>query len=344
MSNRIKLTKGRVALSLFALLVGCYFLGPAPDPPELVPALPEAPQGAEALEAYVRDKEAAAKGLKPDNEARIVWADDSARAVTEWAVVYVHGFSSSQGEGDPVHRQFAERYGCNLYLSRLQAHGTDGPDNLLGFSGEGYVNSVKEAAAIGRRLGEKVLLMTCSTGGTAGLWLAAENPEAVDALLLYSPNIAIADPSAFLLDKPWGQQIAEAILGGRYVDKLDNPENTPEILQYWQRKYRIEAAVELQALVSETMHEGTFSKVEQPVFLAYYYKNEEEQDPVVSVSAMLEMYDQLGTPEGRKRKQAFPEAGDHVIGSRHRTESYAEVLEATCRFAEETLGMQPVAR
>ena len=50
--------------------------------------------------------------------------------------------------------------------------------------------------------------------------------------------------------------------------------------------------------------------------MGYYYKNHEEQDKVVSVEAMLKMFDQLGTSNGKKQKMAFPDAGDHVITSR----------------------------
>ena len=41
--------------------------------------------------------------VKPENEARIIWQNDSLKNKTEYAVVYLHGFSASQEEGDPVH-------------------------------------------------------------------------------------------------------------------------------------------------------------------------------------------------------------------------------------------------
>ena len=44
--------------------------------------------------------------LKPDNEARIVWADSS-RQKTAYAIVYLHGFSASLGEGDPTDTDIA---------------------------------------------------------------------------------------------------------------------------------------------------------------------------------------------------------------------------------------------
>ena len=42
------------------------------------------------------------KGIKPDNQARIIWADSSKKEKTKIAFLYLHGFSASQAEGDPV--------------------------------------------------------------------------------------------------------------------------------------------------------------------------------------------------------------------------------------------------
>ena len=36
------------------------------------------------------------------------------------SVVYLHGFSASQEEGDPVHYDFAQKFGCNLFLAALK--------------------------------------------------------------------------------------------------------------------------------------------------------------------------------------------------------------------------------
>ena len=100
-----------------------YVLGPKPEPPVYDPRLPELPSDPGALEARIAGTEALRK-VKPDNQARIVWFDTLHRK-TPYAVVYLHGFSASQEEGDPVHEQFARTFGCNLYLARLAEHGID---------------------------------------------------------------------------------------------------------------------------------------------------------------------------------------------------------------------------
>jgi hypothetical protein len=97
--------------------------------------------------------------------------------------------------------------------------------------------------------------------------------------------------------------------------------------------------VALEELLETTMKESTFKKVTQPTELLYYYKNEIQQDSVVKVSAMLTMFDQLGTPPELKRKQAMPNTGNHVIGSYIRSHDVEGVQEQIEKFMREVLKM-----
>ena len=315
------------------VLIVVYFLGPRPDRPKYDTALPKIPSESMALEGYIKGQESKHK-IKPDNEARIIWANDSLKQKTEYAVVYLHGFSASQEEGDPVHYEFAQKFGCNLFLSRLDAHGIDTTNPLANFTAEGLWNSAKEALAIGKQLGNKVIIMSTSTGGTLALKMAAEYPD-IAGLIMLSPNIAINDPSAWLLNNHWGLQIAHLVVGKhRTVD-----DTTAIYAQYWNNHYSTRSLVQLEELIETTMKESTFKKVKQPVLLLYYYKDDDHQDPVVKVSAMKRMFAQLGTPDNLKREIAVPDAGDHVIGSYIKSKDL-ETVENECeKFAMETLKM-----
>lgn len=319
------------------LIVGIYFLGPAPHPPKFSEAFPAVPHEAEELASYV-DKGEQAHRLKPDNEARIVWSD-STRSKTEYAVVYLHGFSASQKEGDPVHRRFAREFGCNLFLARIADHGVDTTDALYQFSADRAWESAKEALAIGEQLGRKVILMSTSTGGTLSLMLAAHYPEKVYALINLSPNIAINDPAAFILNDPWGLYIARMVMGGKYRDTGATEDES----QYWNARYRLESLVQLEELLESSMTDKTFHKVTQPSLTLYYYKSEEEQDPQVKVSAMLEMNRELATPDSLKVTQAVPGAGAHVIGSSMTSGDVEGVYREMTKFAIGKLKMRPVA-
>ncbi len=320
----------------FILVVAVYALGPEPDEPVFDPTPVSVPTSPDELEDYVAANEAQHK-LKPDNEARIIWAD-STRQKTPFSVVYIHGFSASQEEGDPVHEQFAKTFGCNLYLARMADHGIDTTDQLLYFTPDRWWRSSKEALAIGKALGEKVILMSTSTGGTMSLILAAYYPEDVYAMINMSPNIAINDDKAWLLDKPWGLQIARLAMGGKNRTFPPDPEKD----KFWNNAYRLESVTQLQELIDSKMNPETFSKVKCPTLTLYYYKNEQEQDPTVKVSAMMDMNRQLGTPDAMKVMVPIPNAGGHVLGSHVVSKDIESVVKAVREFAVGKLKMMPV--
>ena len=240
-------------------------------------------------------------------------------------------------EGDPIHQETALRYGCNLYLPRLAGHGLVEKEPMLTLTADELLASAREAIAVGKQLGNKVILMATSTGGTLALYLAGGDPD-IAGLLLYSPNVAIFDPNASLLAKPWGLQLARLVKGGDYheFEKITETDR-----KYWTTKYRVEALTQLQVLVDETMNEETFNKVQQPVLLGYYYRDEIHQDSTVSVPAMLQMFEELGTPANQKRKVAFPDVGAHVMASYITSKDLESVRQETQSFLENILGLQP---
>jgi len=319
------------------LLAGIYFLGPEPDKPTFNLVMPEVPAASDALETYVANQESKHK-IKPGNEAHIIW-NDSSRTKTEYAVVYLHGFSASQMEGDPVHRRFAKEFGCNLYLARLADHGVDTTEALLLYTPDRSWESAKEALAIGKRLGDKIILMSTSTGGTLALKLAAEYPDDVYALINLSPNIALKNGAAFIANDPWGLQIARMVVGGKY----NITDATAEEAKYWNKKYRLEAVSQLEQLLESTMTKELFQRIKQPSLTLYYYKNDEEQDPQVKVSAMLEMNGQLSTPDDLKVTVNVPNAGEHVLGSSLVSKDVEGVYREVEAFAIEKLKLRKVS-
>ncbi|MEO6723410.1 MAG: alpha/beta fold hydrolase [Ferruginibacter sp.] len=318
-------------LIVLIILAIAYLLGPHPSTPKYDTTMP-AVASLDALENYIAAKEAVHK-LRPNNQARIVWAD-SVKQRTPYSIVYLHGFSASQEEGEPVHRDMSKKFGCNLYLSRLAEHGIDTTEQLMNLTADNYWESAKEALAIGKQLGNKVILLGTSTGGTLALQLAATYPDDIAGLILYSPNIAINDPNAWILNNPWGLQVARLVKGGKYNIPEDD---RPIYKQYWNKPYRLEAAVALQEMLETTMNKTTFSKIRQPTLLLYYYKDEQHQDPVVKVSAMKEMFAQLATADSIKKEKALPNTGDHVIASVIKSNDLASVENETTQFLRDIM-------
>jgi esterase/lipase len=323
-----------VLLVILVVLIIAYLAGPAPSRNAFRSELPEVPSDPAALEQYIAANESKHK-VKPDNEARIVWFD-SAKSKTPYSVVYLHGFSASQEEGDPVHINFAKKFGCNLYLARLADHGVDTTEQLLYFTGDRFWESTKEALQIAKAIGDKVIVMSTSTGGTMALMLAARYPDDVFAMINMSPNIRINDPAAFVSNNHWGLSLTRMVLGGDYMDvKYDSAAR----YQYWNTRYRIESIPQLEEILEDQMNPETFEKVKCPTLTLYYYKNEEEQDPTVKVSALLEMHEMLGTPGDKKVQVAIPGAGAHVLGSPMASGDVPAVEEACSEFAKNQLGL-----
>lgn len=326
----MKIVKWLVALLIVLGIV--FFSGPKPSDLYLSPLLPVVKGEGELLETTIKTREAKENFIKPDNHSRIIWADSIRKSKTPVSIVYLHGFSASPQEGNPVHVEFAKRYGCNLYIPRLHNHGLDEQEPLLGLSAEELLNSAKEAVAIGKLIGDKLILMSTSTGGTLSLYIASGNPD-IRALILYSPNIDLYDSRSFVLVQPWGLQLARMINGSPYYH-FDGPEGYEK---YWTPTYRIEGLISLKMLLEETMNEKTFAKISSPVFLGYY-----SQDDVVSVPRMMEMFEQLNTSPEQKRKVAFPLAKTHAIASDIWCQDIEGVQNETYKFAEEILRMKVV--
>ncbi len=295
--------------------------------------------GIASLDSLVAADESVVKDIKPDNQARIIWANDSFPAQTEYALVYLHGFSASQEEGAPIHRDVAKRYGMNLYLSRLEDHGRLDSNSFQNLTPDTYMQSAEKALAIGKIIGKKVILMSCSTGGTLSLALAAAGND-IHSLIMYSPNIDIADPASDIVLWPWGKQVGRWIMNGDYNRiKYDTLAQ-----KYWNPVYHTNGIFVVKSLIKEYMKEDVFQKVQIPVFLGCYYKDEEHQDRVVSVPRMYECFDQLGTPDEQKQLARFPLAENHVISSHVMSKDIEGVRQATFQFVEQVLRILPIVQ
>jgi esterase/lipase len=322
-------------LIIIVILTIVYFLGPRPATPKYNTALPAVPATAQ-LDNFLKVHEAAFP-VKPENEARVVWANDSVKQKTPCSIIYLHGFSASQEEADPVHTDMAKKFGCNLLLTRLYAHGlADTVHALEDFTVDQFWESCKEAYSIGKQLGDKVIIMSTSTGGTAALKMAAEYPE-IAGLILMSPNIAINDPNAWMLNNHWGKQIAQLVKGGSIL-KASREDSLYK--KYWYHRYRVEGAVQLEELIESSMVRSTFEKVKQPLLLLYYYQDEAHQDPVVKVSAMKKMFEQVATPAAQKQQFALATPGNHVLGSYVVSKDTKIVEEKIAAFLSGVMGLK----
>lgn len=308
-----------------------YLLGPNPETPEYNMELPKVPPIAQ-VEGYVAGQEQL-HPVRKDNQAKIIWAAQPGEK-TEYVFLYLHGFSASEMEGFPVNRNVPDYFGANAFLARLYGHGLDTVDALVNYTPDRVWNSAKEALSIAQTLGDKVIILSTSTGGTLAYFLAANFPKQVHTLVNLSPNVRVLDPNARLLNDPWGYQIAKVVLGGEQRH-IKHPQ--PRAKQYWDTLYHTKALVNLEELLETTMTEETFGRVQAPILTLYYFKSEAEKDQVVDVSVLPEVHKQLGTPNNLKVTKALTSPGNHVIASDIKSNDWLSVQNEIISFLENTV-------
>lgn len=308
-------------------LIFVYFVGPRSDKAMFDSSLPSVSADVVQLEKNIQTSESKFS-LKPDNEARIIWADTAKKQKTKYSMVYIHGFGATWAEGDPIHKQLAKKYGCNLYLARLYDAGVKDPDAFKDLTPENFLAGAKHALAVGKALGDSVIVIGCSAGGLLSAYLAAEHPD-IKALILYSPCFKVNGLE--MATGPWGEQLL-AQIGGTHRDITHY---APDRANYWLTRYHTNGVLTLQKTMDAIVQPEVFAKIKVPVLMLYYFKDEENQDKVVSVEAMLKAFDELGTPVSLKRKVALPNAADHVIASHFTSKDLEGVLRESDSFLRE---------
>lgn len=297
------------------LLIGGFLLGPRVVIDTTIHTL-DLPDD---LESYLAESEAQFDDLTPGTEKMISWAGEVGET-TPLSVVYLHGFSASRQELAPLPEQVAKQLGANLFETRFTGHGRDGKAMLEG-SVNAWINDAHEAVEIGRRIGEKVVVIGVSTGATAAMWLSAQpHVDNIAALVLISPNFAPAHDLSHLLLWPWGAQLAELIIG---VERHWQPHNHGHG-EYWTYRYPSRALLPMMGMVN-LAESVDYQALQTPTLMIY-----SPQDQVVDVNAIERVASQLGT--SRKQVIAFHEAEDpkqHVLAGDILSASSTDALTTT---------------
>ncbi len=284
------------------------------------------------LEKQINNNEMSTPGIRPGCEAKIVWADSTKKVKTKFAFLYVHGFGGSQMECAPIHRNLVKKYGANLYLARLAGHGIDlGASTMAKVTVDDFAYSAEYALAIAKALGDEVIIISSSFGGALSCWLASKHPE-IKALVLYSPCIRVQDKRAEMIAQPGAVQSIIRQYGSAIVEFKPHNE---DYAKYWTTRYHLDGLAAFQTFLFREMNKETFEKIKCPVFMGYWYKNEIEKDTVVSIPAMLNMFEELGSEI--KQKFAFPDAGNHTISTPILSKDVESVQKETEKFLRRIL-------
>ena len=286
MKSGLGLRLARVALATVALVSVIFLLGPRN---EFGPSTPTQrvllPSNIEGLEDALKAIEAAYPDIRPGTEKGIVWASQ-AKQRTPWSVVYIHGFSASRLETAPLAELVAKAMGANVFYTRLTGHGR--ADAAMGeASVQDWMADAVEALRVGQTLGERVLVISCSSGSTLATWLALR-PEGkqVAAHVFISPNFGPKNKRSEIINLPWGTKIAIALEGETRGKASDDAAEA----RGWNHRYPTRALFPMMAMVKNA-RDSDLSRFTTPVKVLYSL-NDQTVDPSETQAAFA----RIGAP------------------------------------------------
>lgn len=278
----------------------------------------------DALDEYLRKQESAVQPV-PGTEKKIDYRHTD-RQKTEYALVYVHGFSASRQDCRPVPQRVADHLKANAFHTRLTAHG-QGAEAFARVSANDWLNDVHEAVEIGKRLGDRVVLMGHSTGATLCLWRAVERTDAeIAALVLLSPNFGIRNENAGIALYPWGKQIVRWFHGPYAGFSPKNDEHK----RFWTERYRTEGVVQMIALVDFCCARD-YAQFSTPCIC--FYSN---QDRVISLKRLREKWTELD-PSHERLHELHGSKGHALAGDILARETTASLTRKITEFLDEVL-------
>ena len=185
------------------------------------------------LDVWLTTREGVFDDITPGAEKHIIWAGDTGTR-TETAVIYLHGFSATRQEISPVAENIAQALGANLFATRFAGHGRSG-DAMAGASVADWAFDLAEAMAIGRQLGDRIIVIGTSTGGSIGVLAALDPAYANDiaGLITVSPNFEINSTQAWMLDLPYARDWVPMVAG----DTREWQPLNDQQARYWTTRY-----------------------------------------------------------------------------------------------------------
>lgn len=333
--------------ALGALLAGAGLLvgllawpRPLPAPPSTAIAPPD------DLDAWIAGKQAQsrAEGAWDTAVERLV-RNRAGRA--ELALLYVHGFGATRGEGELVVDTLARERGANAWYLRLPGHGST-PEAHATAAPAAYLREVGEALAAATLLGEKVVVIGTSTGGLLAAWAAATWPERVHALVLASP--------LFDYGAAWVGPVASRRLGVPLVERLLGPTRDagfrvdpegrkgPHYDRHWLTTQRYAAIGQLEDLRRMALRDDPAPRIRAPT-LMLLHQGPNGGDTVISIPAARAAFDQIGggrPPAGSARVEVAD--GAHVLLSEHVRTDKDAIFAALRAFLDAAIGPSPRQR
>ncbi|PTY36261.1 hypothetical protein BGP77_02825 [Saccharospirillum sp. MSK14-1] len=242
--------------------------------------------------------------IVPGGEKAIDFADPDHPAQTEYVVLYLHGFSATRQELAPIPQHVAQALGANCFGSRLTGHGVGG-DELGEATAGDWLKDAAEAWELATRLGRKVIILSCSTGGTLATWLAQQPSaqEQLAAMVLVSPNFKIRLWAATMFTWPWSRYWLRYLAGTHRETQAPNE----FVARYWTVRYPTKVLHELQALV-QAVQRSDMGNIKAPTLFIY-----SDFDQVVDSRYTDKVFKRWGAPRERVKVEELIGHSNHVV-------------------------------
>lgn len=237
------------------------------------------------VDVYLSKAEAKFDDIREGLHKQVVWAYPNSRARTPISLVYVHGFSASSGETRPLMDIVASAIGANLFYTRLTGHGRTG-DAMAEATVHSWVNDIAEATAIGRQVGDRVILVGTSSGGTLVTWAATQPGQGdnIAGIINISPNYGPQHSLAWLLTMPWAKQMAEFVEG---KNRGFEPQNELHE-KLWTHEYPTAAVLPLAELI-KLANNASIEDIKSPALFIF-----SDKDAAVKPEATRAIIDRWG--------------------------------------------------
>lgn len=235
----------------------------------------------EDLDNLLDSQEKMVRALRPSTEKKVLWAQGNG-VKSKTSIVFIHGFSASRVEIDPVVDLIAAKLNANVYFTRLRGHGQDG--KALGETTyEQLLDDTIEAIEIGKSIGDDVVLIGCSTGCSL-IHIALVQNHDIKAAVYISPNFGPKPIKGQALRIPGAKFLVPLVFGKEHSFIAIND----EYATCWTTKYPTKALFTIKTTVLAS-HQVDHRTIKVPIMMWF-----SDEDKVVNAKWTRKIASMMG--------------------------------------------------
>ena len=223
----------------------------------------------EDINSLLESQEKMVRGLRPGTEKKVSWAQGNG-IKSKISIVFIHGFSASRVEIDPVVDLIAAELSANVYFTRLRGHGQDGRA-LAEATYEHFLDDTTEAIKIGKLIGDDVVLIGCSTGCSL-IHIALGQNHNIKAAIYISPNFGPKPIKGQALRIPGAKFLVPLVFGKEHSFVAKND----EYVTCWTTRYPTKALFSIKTTVLAA-HQVDHQTIKTPILMWF-----SDEDKVVN--------------------------------------------------------------